>query len=155
MDNSPDLERRKSRARKWAGRAPAGWAAGEVEFGISSWVRAQKDRVTRAAAGATCRAVKKVDQMDPRESLDPCGRRALKMNCMLRRSRGAEGSMPHCGIDLPTTKAKRSDKVFANFGGAKLSHRPEVNVRVTSYTRKPSVERRLVYISCCDRLQAF
>ena len=155
MDNSPGLERRKSRARKWAGRAPAGWAAGEAEFRISSLVRAQKDRVTRAAAGATCGAAKKVDADGSAGELGSVRPTRFQDGMHVATLRGCGGLYASLR-DRPTDdKGERVDKVFANFGAAKLSRRPEVNVRVSSYTREPSVERRLVYISCCDRLQAF
>ena len=63
--------------------------------------------------------------------------------------------MPQFEIDLPTAQAKRFDRAVDRFVIGELIGRPDVDLSIAAYPKAPGVERRSVYMSSPDHLQAF
>lgn len=60
--------------------------------------------------------------------------------------------MNHFEIDLPTAKAERFDRVLDGFLAGELLFRPDIDVRVTRYSKEPGVERRAVFMSSPEHM---
>ena len=63
--------------------------------------------------------------------------------------------MPQFEIDLPTAMAKRFDRAVHRFVVAELICRPDVDLSIAAYPTAPGIQRRAVYMSSTDHLQAF
>ena len=58
-------------------------------------------------------------------------------------------------VDLPHARASRFDSVLSRYLSDELASRDGVDVRVTAYSPRVGVERRLVFMSCSVSLEAF
>lgn len=63
--------------------------------------------------------------------------------------------MPQFEIDLSTAQAERFDRAVDRFVVSELICRPDVDMSVAAYPTAPGIERRAIYISSNDHLQAF
>lgn len=63
--------------------------------------------------------------------------------------------MPNFEIDLPSAQAKRFDLALQRFVVAELICRPDIDVRTTSYPYGDGIERRAVFISSPEHMEAF